>query len=237
MPTRIAATRAALACVGLSVVLHAGALGLALGSADEPVRAAPLLVLRTGPATPSLPGPPFGLPSALGDLEPVDWSELIEECDGRRFARAREVPDCQFSGPESACRYGPDVPWSIGDPWTIGIGPSGEGCAWAREARLDDAGIVTLSPGEGTDGVFLVAGGPPAYPGRALRDGRSGRVEVRIEVGADGRTVRASIARSSGHAALDEAAAAAALEWTWSRPGPWTGRVVVRFRNSRRPPP
>lgn len=44
------------------------------------------------------------------------------------------------------------------------------------------------------------------YPGQALASGWAGSADIRVEVGGDGRPRRATVARSSGHDALDRAA-------------------------------
>ena len=79
------------------------------------------------------------------------------------------------------------------------------------------------------------AGEPPVYPVRARRLGLEGRVVVRVAVGADGRAAEVTVAESSGHAMLDEAALAAVRTWTFApalrdgRPEPGALLVPVRF--------
>jgi protein TonB len=48
----------------------------------------------------------------------------------------------------------------------------------------------------------------PVYPSASKRQRETGRVVLRVEIGIDGRARQVSLARSSGHARLDEAAAA-----------------------------
>jgi protein TonB len=52
---------------------------------------------------------------------------------------------------------------------------------------------------------YLRAQAPP-YPRDALRDGLQGSVLLRVLVGVDGQPLEVSIARSSGHRILDQAA-------------------------------
>jgi protein TonB len=52
---------------------------------------------------------------------------------------------------------------------------------------------------------YLRAPAPP-YPRDALRDGLQGSVLLRVLVGVDGQPLEVSIARSSGHRILDQAA-------------------------------
>jgi len=77
------------------------------------------------------------------------------------------------------------------------------------------------------------------YPRRARRRGLEGTTELKILVARDGRVDRIVIARSSGHAILDEAARAAVASWRFSpalRNGvpvaAWTHRTVC-FRLTR----
>jgi protein TonB len=54
---------------------------------------------------------------------------------------------------------------------------------------------------------------PPIYPPRCLRMGIEGTVRVRVLVGEDGRPQEVTIGKSSGEAALDEAAMEAVRYW------------------------
>lgn len=56
----------------------------------------------------------------------------------------------------------------------------------------------------------------PDYPGRAMLDGTSGVVQVRITVNATGGVDAVSVSGSSGSAALDRAAVEAVYRWTFS---------------------
>lgn len=56
----------------------------------------------------------------------------------------------------------------------------------------------------------------PDYPGRAMLDGTSGVVQVRITVNATGGVDAVSVSGSSGSAALDRAAVDAVYRWTFS---------------------
>jgi protein TonB len=49
----------------------------------------------------------------------------------------------------------------------------------------------------------------PVYPAASRRRGETGRVLVRVQIGADGRVHDVRVARSSGHARLDESALSA----------------------------
>jgi protein TonB len=76
---------------------------------------------------------------------------------------------------------------------------------------------------------------PPAYPESARRRGQEGRVEIEVTVSAQGAPTAVRVARSSGHAALDEAAADAVRGWRFSaalaqgRPVEFTLTIPFRF--------
>ncbi|HLU40385.1 MAG TPA: TonB family protein [Planctomycetota bacterium] len=69
---------------------------------------------------------------------------------------------------------------------------------------------------------------PPAYPWLARRRGWEGTVVVQVRVDADGAVGAAAVVRSSGRAALDEAALAAVRTWRF-RGGPGETSVEVAF--------
>jgi len=79
---------------------------------------------------------------------------------------------------------------------------------------------------------------PPVYPEIARRRGQQGRVTLQVNVSADGKPLAVSVAESSGHASLDDAARAAVQQWRFvpaSRGGtpiPALAEVPVRFRLS-----
>ncbi|MDB5723985.1 MAG: TonB-like protein [Novosphingobium sp.] len=57
----------------------------------------------------------------------------------------------------------------------------------------------------------------PVFPLSSRRKHESGTVVLRVIVGEDGRVDQVSVQRSSGFAALDEAALSAVRKWRWSR--------------------
>ena len=66
----------------------------------------------------------------------------------------------------------------------------------------------------------------PVYPRSAMLDGLTGTVLLRVVVGVDGRPIEVSVARSSGHRELDNAARAQVLR-RWSfQPAMRDGRAV-----------
>ena len=59
----------------------------------------------------------------------------------------------------------------------------------------------------------LTSNPAPRYPPDALAAGITGRVLLRVRVGADGWVVSVSVERSSGYASLDASAVEAARRW------------------------
>ena len=96
------------------------------------------------------------------------------------------------------------LPGEPGPPSPDGV-PGGEGEPGAA------AGAVEQTP------VFWkmkpVETRPPVYPPRCLRMGIEGTVRVRVLVGEDGRVQEVTVGKSSGEAALDDAAMDAVRYW------------------------
>lgn len=99
---------------------------------------------------------------------------------------------------------------------------SGEGDATGQGA--DEGEGSGQGDGEGSGSQSGVPVTPPSvvsyvepdYPGRAMLDGTSGVVQVRITVNASGGVDAVSVSGSSGSAALDRAAVEAVYRWTFS---------------------
>jgi protein TonB len=113
-----------------------------------------------------------------------------------------------------------------------GIGGKG------RSGRGDGAGF---GRGEGGGEAKFVqaryAYNPkPDYPDRARRDGKEGRVLLRVLVNEDGRSASVEVSRSSGIEALDQAAVEAIKRWRFSsarlgdRPVESWVRIPIDFR-------
>jgi TonB family protein len=85
----------------------------------------------------------------------------------------------------------------------------------AADAGLGSGAGTGDGAGGGSGGDLrgrCVACPAPPYPPQAWRNGWQGRVEVRLRIDGAGRVAAAEVARSSGHAALDRAAVAAARD-------------------------
>lgn len=101
---------------------------------------------------------------------------------------------------------------------------SGEGDATGQGAGEGEGSGQGQGDGEGSGSQSGVPVTPPSvvsyvepdYPGRAMLDGTSGVVQVRITVNATGGVDAVSVSGSSGSAALDRAAVEAVYRWTFS---------------------
>lgn len=95
------------------------------------------------------------------------------------------------------------LPGDPGPPSPAGV-PGGEGEPGAAAAGAETPVFWKMKPIETR---------PPIYPPRCLRLGLEGTVRVRVLVGEDGRPQEVTIGKSSGEAALDEAAMEAVRYW------------------------
>lgn len=94
--------------------------------------------------------------------------------------------------------------------------------------------VADTAPQTGQPAVGLAPGSVPVpiskpamkYPAEALRNGETGKVVVRIEVGVDGEPTEVSIVSRSGSRSLDRAAVQAAKRWRF-RPAQQNGRAVA----------
>jgi periplasmic protein TonB len=78
---------------------------------------------------------------------------------------------------------------------------------------------------EAKEGAHYRSNARPAYPRLALREGWEGTVYLRVEVLPDGHVAHATVQRSAGHPALDDAALAVVRNWLFD-PATQGGRGV-----------
>lgn len=110
--------------------------------------------------------------------------------------------------------------------------------ASAVDVAIDTAPVADAGPLAPAESIAPPASGPapvqlryrsapaPAYPRAAMLDGSVGTVLLRVVVGVDGRPIEVTIARSSGHRDLDNAARTQVLR-RWSfQPAMLDGRAV-----------
>ena len=84
-------------------------------------------------------------------------------------------------------------------------------------------------------GTRMISGEPPRYPTECRRKHEEGTVVLALTLGVDGRVQAISVARSSGHSRLDDAALRAVRKWRWAptmqegRPMMVRGQVEIPF--------
>ena len=92
-------------------------------------------------------------------------------------------------------------------------------------AALAGCDAPPAAPSVPPTAVKAVDAPPPEYPLELACDGIGGRVELMITVGTDGSVTRADMQRSSGQAALDDAALEAVRAWRF-RAATYNGQPV-----------
>lgn len=145
-------------------------------------------------------------PTAEDVTEDFPIMERQEDPVAEEVFQPATVPDTKASSSAS----GTEMPAS---PSGAGNGSgSGEGDATGQgdgEGSGSQSGVPVTPPS-------VVSYVEPDYPGRAMLDGTSGVVQVRITVNASGGVDAVSVSGSSGSAALDRAAVEAVYRWTFS---------------------
>ena len=157
--------------------------------------------------------PPPSLPRELVE-RPTEPSTSTADSVKQRPRLTRPVPILVET--PSSDPVPPDTqvkPYEIGDELLPGEPgpPSPDGVPGGEGEPGAAAGAVEQTP------VFWkmkpVETRPPVYPPRCLRMGIEGTVRVRVLVGEDGRVQEVTVGKSSGDAALDEAALEAVRYW------------------------
>lgn len=204
--------------LAVTVLCHVGA-ALWLGMAGflflkPPVSQEPIeIVLNTGGGQAG--GGQKALPSPVEETAEMDHPSLSTQEVEEVFHRTT-LPDTKASSSAS----GTEMAASLSGAGS-GSG-SGEGDATGQGA--DEGEGSGQGEGEGSGSQSGVPVTPPSvvsyvepdYPGRAMLDGTSGVVQVRITVNASGGVDAVSVSGSSGSAALDRAAVEAVYRWTFS---------------------
>ena len=227
--------------LAVTVLCHAGA-ALWLGMAGflflkPPVSQEPIeIVLNTGGGQTG--GGQKALPSPVEETAEMDQSlstqeeeppaedvtedfpimERQEDPVVEEVFHRTTLPDTKASSLPS----GTEMPASLSGAGS-GSG-SGEGDATGQGADEGEGSGQGQGDGEGSGSQSGVPVTPPSvvsyvepdYPGRAMLDGTSGVVQVRITVNASGGVDAVSVSGSSGSAALDRAAVEAVYRWTFS---------------------
>ncbi len=195
-----------------SVLLHAGALATATvvvaGGSPPPAQPDAVLSIAVRPEVPATlaaePRPPAPAPTPATEPEP----EPVDPAPA-------PIPDDDLFDlvPRPALVPPPSPP----PPEPI----------WTAAAAVREPAPSSRAPIERVDAELIEDGNePPRYPRLARHRGEQGTVVLRVWVDAQGTVTDARVARSSGHALLDDAAIAAARRWRF-RPARVAGVPVA----------
>jgi len=200
---RVIATRRLRYALAASLLLHI--LILASGGSRLPTGDAPGLLQ----ATLRKPAQAAAEPSATKPLPPTAPAAPRPIVPPRPEPRVLDRPQAP-SVPQGVAAPAEAVakPGAASEPApAAAVGPAAAGSATAGLLTEGNAGGDTL---DGLRGYRLAVAGQARrfkrYPAQAMASGWAGTVEVRVEVGSDGRPRAATVARSSGHEVLDRAA-------------------------------
>jgi protein TonB len=204
-----------LRCLLASIALHALVLiGLSQGDAPAPpakallVLTARLAPVATAPrAQPPAPAarpvaPPPSAPKSVSEPRPVQTTRAPDAsrkapADAVRPAPAESAPADSAAAASSASSAAPGQARSAPQP---PVGAPTE--ASARSGSEVDSGTLE----QYRLALIVATRRYKRYPAIAMEKGWQGRVEVRMEIGANGLLASASIKRSSGHEILDNQA-------------------------------
>lgn len=196
----------------IEIVLNTGG-----GQAGGGQKALPSPVKETAEMDPSL-STQEGEPTAEAVTEDFPIMEKQEDPVVEEVFQRATLPDTKASSSASGTEM-------AASPSGAGSGSgSGEGDATGQGDDEEEGSGQGQGDGEGSGSQSGVPVTPPAvvsyvepdYPGRAMLDGTSGVVQVRITVNASGGVDAVSVSGSSGSAALDRAAVEAVYRWTFS---------------------
>lgn len=174
---------------------------------------------------------------ALNECEPDDKAAATPRRDLAVVANAGSAPTAAGLG-NRVPRVGDHTPAAGAQPVATRVGAGAASPKTAPLAAHPDEGAPTRRRGPAVAGAPTAArtaaaaagngdattaaaplgsvNQPPAYPRAARRAGWEGTVLVAVLVGADGGCRRATVAASSGHPVLDQAALEAVRGWRFS---------------------
>lgn len=217
--------------------------GVALVFADTvalaggpPAPQAPPPAPATAPEAPSPPAPPPATPAPADAREPP-----MPEAPRHIAASAIPLPEDPLPPPPAPPPPAPRPPEPAAAPARQEDAARPPVPPPARRAapgpvRLDAGAGALPDPSLGARATGAVVppaaaaeghrNAPPEYPPDSRRRGEEGVVRLMLSIAADGQVTEAELAASSGHAALDRAALAAARRWRF-RPATQAGLPVA----------
>ncbi|WP_312198014.1 energy transducer TonB [Anaerospora hongkongensis] len=171
----------------------------------------------------ALPPAPSLVPEVPRQSQPVPAETLPTEEPAEALVTTSELAMTEAQ-PVAAAAAAPAS--SGGSPDSIGSSAIG---GTSSGGSIKGGGIA--APG-------ILSKSDPVYPSSARKAGQEGTVLLRIEILTNGRTGAISVARSTGYAALDEAAIEAVANWQFipakdlatGRTVPCTTTLPVSFR-------
>lgn len=203
------------------------------------------VVLEQALPTPRKPEPPVLLAAADASVTPitrhasqpamprmeppVEMAQLVVRAPLAPALEDRVLHDqnAPSDKPDQAVQSAPQPPRSaVGRRLAEGLVPS--------TAQSAPSPASVASRGAQTDLPAIVSNPAPEYPIDALNARLSGRVLVRVVVGADGAVLHAALHEASGVASLDDAALRAVRTWRFSASASGAAEreliVPIRFR-------
>lgn len=182
--------------VGVTVVLHAAALGalLQLDGVRKPL--AETLPLMVSLITPPRPEPPPPLPK----IEPPRPRPVMK----------RPIPEPRLQKAEPPPLLAVDSP--AAGPVQVAAAPKPAQVPVVAAAPTATGSVPMPVQPPSFDAAYL-RNPPPVYPATSRRRGEQGQVVLRVFVSADGAAERVEVRSSSGHERLDRAASEAVHQW------------------------
>lgn len=204
----------------------------------KPLELPPELLPAAEPLVPPEPEPAAELPPPADPIGPVWVPEVVPEPEPVPVPEVEPELALPAAAPEPAAGPGPEP-----DPLAAAADKESQRSpgAAAGEGTAAAGGPPPGPPpgtadGTGSGGVLVrvadlrppvpLASPDPEYPHLARRLGEEGSVLCVLHVDAKGRVSRVEVARSSGHARLDEAAVQRLRTWTF-RPATLDGAPVA----------
>lgn len=200
-------------CLLVSIALHALVL-IGLSQRDAPAPPVKALLVLTARLAPVAGAPRAQPPASKPVAPPPSPPKSVPE---PRAAQTTPAPSAAKKAPTEALKPAP-VETAPADPAATSSSAPSAAPGQARPAPQPPVGATTEAsarPGSEADrgtleqyrlALIVATRRYKRYPAIAMEKGWQGRVDVRIEIGANGMLASASIKRSSGHEILDNQA-------------------------------
>lgn len=164
-------------------------------------------------------------------------TSLVPEVPRQTPVPAESVPTAE---PAEALVTTSELAMTEAQPVAAAVAPASPGGSpdSTGSSAIDGTSSGGTTKGGGIAAPGILSKADPVYPSAARKAGQEGTVLLRIEILTNGRTGAISVARSTGYAALDEAAIEAVANWQFipakdlatGRAVPCTTTLPVSFR-------